>query len=96
MPVAAAPNTLIAPELPNTSAGLSGASGSPSAPPWARMEMPRTSSASTSATSMTPSTLAVSSMWNQASTLMIASPTAMYTQAGSATPVQVWIEVAAK
>jgi hypothetical protein len=96
MPDAAAPNTLIAPVLPKTSAGLSGAIDRPSAPPWARIEMPSTSRASTSATSITPSTFAVSSMWNQARALMIASPAAVYSQAGSSTPVHVCIDVAAK
>ena len=45
---------------------------------------------------MTPRTLAVSSMWNQASRLMIASPMAMKTHAGIEAPVKVSMVEAAK
>ena len=96
MPAAPAPNTLIAAELPKISAGLSGARERPSAPPWPRIATLRMVRAATSETSATPSTFAVSSMWNHASRAMITSEIAMKTQAGIDTPVQVSTLVAAK
>ena len=60
------------------------------------MPMHSASSASTSAISATPSTLAVSSMWNHANAVISASAPNMYTYAGRLIPNQASMLVDAK
>ncbi len=82
MPTAPAPNALMAAVLSNSSAGFSGESDTPSAPPWNRMAKPKISRPISSVMRKTPRIFDVSSMWNHDSAVMIDRKMIMNTHAG--------------
>ena len=78
MPVAPAPKMAMAALLSKRSNGLSGAASKPSGPAAVADDAAYSmSSARTSQTSATPRIFAVSSMWKNASDVIIARPIAM-------------------